>query len=83
MEMRGLWDEGYHGVSVPGIQVIDKYSVIRLFYAFLNARPASCSAPQLLLRTLRFVWNSLSRESVLVEPNGSTPITTLPTDFFT
>jgi hypothetical protein len=42
MKMRGLWDEGYHWVSVSGIQVIDKkYSVIRPFYAFFNARTES------------------------------------------
>ena len=42
MEMRGLWDEGYHWVSVSGIQVIDKkYSVIRPFHVFFNARTES------------------------------------------
>jgi hypothetical protein len=77
MEMRGLWDEGYHWVSLSGIQVIDKkYS---LFYAFFNARTESCSGSQLLLRTLRSIWDSFFHKSRLFSrTHGPLPIATLP-----
>jgi hypothetical protein len=80
MEMRGLWDEGYHWVSLSGIQVIDKkYSAIRLFYAFFNARTESCSGFLLLLRTLRSIWDSFFHKSRLFgRTHCPLPIATLP-----
>jgi hypothetical protein len=78
MEMRGLWDEGYHWVSVSGIQVIDKkYSVIRPFYAFFDARTESLIRSLAASAYIVFRLGFFFTEAGFLSNPRSTPITTL------